>query len=422
VHLLGSTGAGKTTALLNLAMADIEGGRGVAIIDPKGDLIRSIVERIPRAEWDRVVLIDPTSREQPVGLNAIACDAPDRRELVADQIVAIFKKLYQRSWGPRSDDVFRCSVLTLLHRPGSTICELPLMLLRPERFSELIESLGDPVVLGPFWQEYQAYSDGERLQRVGPVLNKLRAVLLRPTIRNIFGQSTSTVDLAECMDEGRIVLVSLSKGLLGEETSRLIGALLIARFWQAALARADRPEASRRDFVLYLDEFQNYVHLPNAFDEVLAEARGYHLGLVLANQHLGQLTTPTRDAIAANARTRLVFQCGQDDARTLAREFEPTLGERDLRDLARFEVAVRLCTDGRTGQPFRGRTRPEAPSLGEDHGAELRQHALARFGKDRAEVERELEQRLAALRAPEPDPTTVGGRRSDRRPLGRARS
>jgi hypothetical protein len=214
------------------------------------------------------------------------------------------------------------------------------------------------------------------------------------------------------MDAGRIVLVSLSKGLLGEETSRLIGALLIARFWQAALARADRPESLRPDFVLYLDEFQNYVHLPNAFDEVLAEARGYHLGLVLANQHLGQLTTATRDAIAANARTRVVFQCGQDDARTLAREFEPTLGERDLRDLGRFEVAVRLCSGGRTGEPFRGVTRPEGPSLGPDHAAALRAYALARFGTDRAAVERELEQRLAALRGPEPDPALVaGGRR-----------
>jgi hypothetical protein len=141
---------------------------------------------------------------------------------------------------------------------------------------------------------------------------------------------------------------------------------------------------------------------------------------VLANQHLGQLTTPTRDAITANARTRVVFQCGQDDARTLAREFEPTLGERDLRDLARFEVAVRLGTDGRTGQPFRGFTRPEAPSLGAAHGAALRQHALARFGKDRAVVERELEQRLAALRGPEPDPADVARGRRKGPPLGPA--
>src|SRR4029077_16286360 len=192
MHLLGSTGGGKTTLQEKLALAGIAAGRGVAILDPKGDFIRSIAERIPREAWDRVVLIDPASREQSVGLNAIACDSPDRRELVADQIVTIFRKLYEQAWGPRTDDVFRCSVLTLLHRPGSTICELPLLLLHPERFTQLIESLGDPVLLDPFWQEYLAYSEGERLQRVGPVLNKLRAVLLPPTIRNIFGQSTST--------------------------------------------------------------------------------------------------------------------------------------------------------------------------------------------------------------------------------------
>jgi hypothetical protein len=420
IHLLGSTGGGKTTLIENLALDDIVNGRGVAVIDPKGDLIQAILERIPLSEWDRVVLIDPAARERSVGLNAIACLDPERRELVVDRMITIFKKLYEQSWGARTDDVFRCSLLTLLHRPDSTICELPLLLLHPERFAELIDGLGDPVMLDPFWREYRAYSAGERLQRVGPVLNKLRAVLLRPTIRNIFGQSSSTIDLAQCMDAGRIVLVSLAKGLLGEETSRLIGAFLIARFWQATLARAAQPEEERRDFVLYLDEFQNYLHLPNALDEVLAEARGYHLGLVLANQHLGQLTTAARDAIAANARTRVVFQCGQDDARTLAREFEPTLGERDLRDLARFQVAVRLCTNGRTGQPFTGFTRPERPSLGPAYAAALRRHALTRFGKDRADVERAIEQRLASLRDAEPDPADIARGRPKGPPLGPA--
>jgi hypothetical protein len=409
MHVLGSTGVGKTTLLLNLAQDDIVSGRGVGIIDPKGDLIRSMLERIARKHWERVVLIDPAQRDQPVGLNVIACGDSEQRELVCDQIVTIFRKTYEQSWGARTDHVLRGAVLTLLHRPGSTICELPVLLLHPERFRELIDGLGDPVGLGSFWHEYRALSDAQRLQWIGPVLNKLSAVLLRPTIRNIFGQSQSTVDLAQCMDEGRIVLMSLAKGPLGEETSRLLGAFLIARLWQAALGRADRPEAQRRDFVLYLDEFQNYLHLPNSFAEVLAEARGYHLGLVLANQHLGQLTSATREAIAANARSRVVFQCGQDDARALAKEFEPSFGERELRDLGRFEVAVRLCQDGRTGRPIRGLTRPESPSLGEAQSAALQRYVLGRIGRKRTDVEREIEQRIGVPREPEPDPADVLG-------------
>ena len=195
------------------------------------------------------------------------------------------------------------------------------------------------------------------------------------------------------MDSGGILLVSLAKGLLGEETSRLLGAFLVARIWQAAMARAARPQV-RSDFCLYLDEFQNYLHLPQSLDEVLVEARGYHLGLVLANQHLGQLASPTREALAANARTRVVFQCGQDDARYLAREFSPWLGDLQLRNLQPYQVAVRQFRDGRTERPFTGVTRPEPPSLGADHGRGLIEVALARCGRPRAEVESEIEERL----------------------------
>jgi hypothetical protein len=376
-----------------------------------------LLERIPRPHWDRVLLIDPSLREQPVGLNVLECDDPELHEVACDQLVTIFRKAYERFWGPRTDDILRAAVLTLLLRPGSSLCEVPLLLLQPEARKVFTSDLRDPIGLGPFWSEYEQMADGQRLQMVGPVLNKLRSVLLRRTVRNIMGQPRSTIDLASCMDHGGILLVSLAKGLLGEETSRLLGAFLVARIWQTAMARAARPQSLRSDFSLYLDEFQNYLHLPQSLEDVLVEARGYRLGLVLANQHLGQLASPTREALAANARTRVVFQCGQEDARYLAREFSPWLGDLQLRNLQPHQVAVRQFRDGRTERPFTGVTRPEPSSLGAAHAAALTAAALARCGRPRADVESEIEQRLRTYDSEAADRNkvaTAGGRLRNR--------
>jgi hypothetical protein len=421
IHVLGPTGVGKSTLLLNLALDDIEAGRGIAVVDPKGDLVSALLERIPRRHWDRVLLIDPSLREQPVGLNVLECDDPELHEVACDQLVTIFRKAYERFWGPRTDDILRAAVLTLLLRPGSSLCEVPLLLLQPEARKVFTSDLRDPIGLGPFWNEYEQMADGQRLQMVGPVLNKLRSVLLRRTVRNIMGQPRSTIDLAACMEQGGILLVSLAKGLLGEETSRLLGAFLVARIWQTAMARAARPQSSRSDFSLYLDEFQNYLHLPQSLEDVLVEARGYRLGLVLANQHLGQLASATREALAANARTRVVFQCGQEDARYLAREFSPWLGDLQLLNLQPHQVAVRQFRDGRTERPFTGITRPEPPSLGAAHAVALTASALARSGRPRADVESEIEQRLMAYDSEAADRKQVASASDEGRSRGRSR-
>ena len=394
IHVLGPTGSGKSTLLLNLALDDIRAGRGVGVIDPKGDLIRALLERIPRAEAERVVLIDPTFRDQPVGLNILDCADPDERELVCDGIVTIFKKTYERFWGPRTDDILRAAILTLLRKPGATLCEVPLLLLNATVRQKLTAKLDDPVGLKPFWDEYERMAEGQRLQLIGPLLNKLRTFLLRATMRNILGQSTSTVRIPEVLDGNTILLVSLAKGLLGEETSRLLGSFIVARLWQVAMHRADHPESSRRDFSLYLDEFQNYLYLPQTLDEVLAEARGYRLSLTLANQHLAQLAPATREALSANARTRVVFQCGQDDAHYLAREFEPALSRQNLQSLGRYQVALRLCVDGHTVPPFTGVTAGPPPSLGEDHAAQVAAASLRRYGRPRDQVAASIERRF----------------------------
>jgi hypothetical protein len=402
--LTASTGAGKSTALANGVLDVIASGHGCCAIDPKGDLIRVLLERIPRSEWDRVILIDPARRNRPVGINVLQSADPEQHELVSEQVVTIFRRLFDQYWGPRTDDIMRSVVLTLLHHPPSTLCEVPLLLNKPEARERYIHGLDDPVGLDAFWDEYARWGDAQRVQAVGPVLNKLRSVLLRPTVRNILGQAESTIDIADAMDHGGIVLISLAKGLLGEETSRLLGAILVTLMWQAAMARADRPETERPYFHLYLDEFQNYLHLPHSFDDVLVEARGYRLGLTLAHQHLSQLHRGVRDALSANAHTRVIFQSGPDEARAFAREFEP-LTEHNLRSLQRFQVAVRLCVDGRVQPAFTGTTRPLPESLGASHGFELADYSLARHGRDRYEVEQEIRDRFTTEGlTPETDP------------------
>ena len=395
IHVLGPTGVGKSTLLLNLALQDIDrGGIGVGVIDPKGDLIRDLLERIPPQHADRIVLIDPSIRERPVGLNVLECDDPAQRELVTDGVVTIFRKSFERFWGPRTDDVLRASLLTLLRPPETTITEVPSLLLDRRVRSRLTKNLGDPVGLKPFWHEYDAQSDGQRLQMVGPVLNKLRTFLLRPTVRNVLGQSRSTIDLKEVIDRQGILLINLAKGELGDETSRLLGAFIMSRIWQAATARSSRPERWRPDFNLYLDEFHDYLYLPQSIDEILAQARGYRLCLTLANQHYAQLHESTRQALTANARTRIVFQLGPDDARIAARDFEPMTAHQ-LQSLARFQMAVRLNVSGHTSPAFTGVALPMPRGLGEGHAAELKFKSVQRYGRPVAEVEAEIVERLS---------------------------
>lgn len=391
--ITGPTGSGKSALLLNLALQDVDEKIGVGAIDPKGDLISDLCERIPATECDRVVLIDPAYRDMPVGINVLECPDPAQREVVCDALIAIFRKTYQQFWGPRTEDVLRTSVLTLMRVPGLTICEVPFLLLDDDFRAAVTKDLDDPVGLRPFWDEYAQLSQSQRLQMVGPVLNKLRAYLLRPTVRNILGQSRSTVDFANVINNRGILLVSLAKGLLGEDISRLLGAFIVARIWSAALGRIAVPVHQRPDFNLYLDEFQTYLHLPQSLDDVLAEARAYRLNLTMANQHFGQLRDSTRESIDANARSRVTFQCGPEDARYLAREFAPVT-EQQLQNLGRFQVAVRLCVAGHTEPVFTGLTLEPRPTLGALHAERIVQRSLEHYGRPRTEVEGEMVARL----------------------------
>jgi Type IV secretion-system coupling protein DNA-binding domain/TraM recognition site of TraD and TraG len=413
LHVVGATGAGKSTLIARLVLDDAHAGRGAIVIDPKGDLVDAILERLTDPLPEPLVVIDPERQQRPVGLNVL--HAADRA-LAAEHLVGTFRRIFEQFWGPRTDDILRACVLTLARDPRLTLAEIPTCLTNPAWRSPLTDGLRreDPVLAG-FWRWYDAQSEAAQVQAIGPLLNKLRAFLLRKPVRAIVGQEQTTFPLGRVLDHGGLLLARLPKGTLGEETSRLLGALLVARVWQEALGRSRIPEHARRDAALYVDELHNYLALPHSFEDLLAEARGYRLSLCLAHQHLGQLPRSMADALSANARTKLIFTCSPEDARALERHVAPELSAHDLANLARYQAVCRPLADGQDAPAFTLQT-AALPAGDELEGERLRTAAEQRFGRDAAHVERRLRARqLRVLRGGRP-PDQRADRSADRSP------
>lgn len=387
LHVVGPTGVGKSTLLANLILQDIADGRGVVVIDPKGDLVADVADRIPAGQADRVVLLDPTDEGRPIGLNLLA-GAHEAPELVTDQVIAIFHQMYAAFWGPRTQDVLHAGLLTLSAEPGLTLCELPVLLTNDAFRRRLVSRIDDAIALGPFWNWYDQLKSGERAQAIGPVQNKLRPLLLRRRVRNIIGQAQPTFTMTEVLAEPKVLLVSLAKGLLGPEAASLIGSLVVAQLWQAVQARAGMPAAQRRPAFVYADEFQEYTALPTDIADVLAQARGFGVGMVLAHQHLGQVPAQVRAAVMANARSRVVFQAAADDAGVLSRQLSGGLTPNDLQDLGAFEIYASLYAGGRVRSPISARTYPMPEPLRTSE--RVRDASRSRYGRDRAAVEAEI--------------------------------
>jgi hypothetical protein len=404
LHVVGATGTGKSTLLTNLILADATAGRGVAVLDPKGDLITDLLARLPADVGDRLVVIDPVETEAPPSWNVLDTHGRDP-DLVVDQIVGVFARLYAAYWGPRTDDVFRSACLTLIGDGDVpvTLADIPRLLSDPVYRASRIRGLSDPAGLGGFWTWYNQLSDTGRSQVVGPVMNKLRAVLSRRFAADLFGSAASTFTLGDILDGG-ILLARLPKGLLGDDTTRLVGSLLLSGLWQAATARADTPEEHRLDATIYVDECHNFLHLPGSLDDVLAEARGYHLSLTLAHQHLGQLPRDIADAVHANARNKAFFTLSPDDARVLARHVGPYLTAEDLTRLDRYQLACRLVSHGRDTHGFTVATRPATAAKAERTGV-LREVARDR---GRGPAERRGTSMSRALATPDETKTGLG--------------
>ena len=313
IQVLGPTGTGKSTLLLNIALAEVRAGRGLTVIDPgRGDLVRNLLDRLPASVGNRLVLIDPDEHDAPPALNLF--DLAADPEAVADQLVGVMAKVWARYWGPRTDDLARHAVLTLAHVRGATLADLPVLLADTayrRRVMAQVQRRAGPLGsagLVAFWAWYDQLTPAQASVQVGPLLSKLRAVLSRRFAADLFGTAASTFRLPDILNGG-VLLVRLPKGVLGEDTVRLTGSLLLAALLHAAAARADQPEPDRLDATLIADECHNLLHLPIGLDDALAEARGLHLSLVLAHQHLDQLGDSMAAAIDANARNKVLFPC-----------------------------------------------------------------------------------------------------------------
>lgn len=358
-YIIGKTGTGKTTLIANMAINDIRNGEGMAVIDPHGDLCNIILDYIPKKRINDVAYLDPSDIDYPFHLNPLELpkDATQAQaELVASGIVSIFYKLYHYSWGPRMEYILRNTLLTLTTVPNSTLVDVPRLLSDREFRGKIIDKMDDQV-LRTFWtHEYDQMSDKLRVEAIAPIQNKIGQFVQSPMIRNIIGSPHSTVDLAKMMDEGKIVIVNLSQGKLGEDNAALLGAMFITKMQLAAMHRVYQKEEDRRDFYLYVDEFQNFA--TKSFLKILSEARKYRLNLTLANQYIGQIDDEVKKAIFGNVGTLITFLVGAEDARSLSFEFGNEYKPEDFVSLGNYQILLKMAIDGRTSMPFYATTLP----------------------------------------------------------------
>lgn len=404
-HVLGPTGVGKSTLLAHVALDTIEAGHGLVVIEPKGDLVADILARIPAKRARDVVVLDPTDREAPVGLNPLSGGAP---ELVSDQLMAVLRGLYGDALGPRSADVIHAALLTLARTDDATLVALPTLLTDSAMRRRLTAPVRDDLALGPFWAWYEGISDDARAHVIAPVMNKLRPFILRENVRRVLGQARPRFDVNDVFTNRKILLVPLDKGALSGAAG-LIGSLVVARLWQAAQARNRIAPERRAPVTMIVDEFQDYLHLPTDLADVLAQARGLGLGLVLAHQHLAQLTPAIRAAVLANARSRVVFRLSADDATTIARTTD-LLDANDFQSLPRYEAYASLVADSET-QPYCSIATKPLPKPS-NRSSSIRSGSRDRYGVAATEIDEQLRQ----LMSPNPPETggTVGSKR--RRP------
>jgi hypothetical protein len=384
LYIVGQTGTGKSTLLLNLIAQDLAAGEGVALLDPHGDLAEAVLNHVPRARTNDLVYINPTDIERPIGFNPLSRVPHDLKPIVADGVVSAFRHVWPESWGPRLDYILTNAVRALLDVPGATLLMLPRLLIdEPFRVQLVEHHVGDPVVRSFWLNEYAGYGDGFRTEAIAPIQNKIGKALMEPRLRNMLAQPKSTITLRRLMDEGAVIICNISKGGLGESTAHLLGALLTTAIAQAALSRADTPAAERRTFHLYADEFQSFA--TESFALILSEARKYALTLTIGHQYLDQLPDRLRDAVFGNAGSIIACRSGAIDAPILAEQIGLG-GAGALLDLPNFAAWARLLHGGVPTSPIRFNLY-DAPQPRRPDAHRLIETSRMRFGRPRAEVE-----------------------------------
>jgi hypothetical protein len=417
LYLIGQTGTGKTTLFLNMIVQDIQQGRGVGVVDPHGDLIEDILPHIPPERTKDVILFDPRDTDRPPAFNILEVHEEGQKDLVVNEVVQILQKLAARlnpeSIGPMFEHYLRNALLALVEDPEATLIDVPRMFVDAE-FRNVILSKNTNPTVRQFWEQEFAQSQRGQLSAdmLSYVISKLGRFISNRTVRNLIGQAKSAFDMRRVMDEQKILLCNLSKGSLGDINSDLLGFVLVSKIQIAALGRSNIPEAERRDFYLYLDEFQNFT--TDSIAVILSEARKYHLNLNLTHQFVQQLPDSIREAVFGNVGTIISYRVGVDDAEFLAKQFEPVFHEYDLLNLERFTACIRLLSQGTPQRAFSLKIMPPPVGSNPQQREAVRAWSRQQYGRAKAEVEEEILARFeVGRRAATTPPSTTSGYMSE---------
>ena len=390
MYVIGKTGQGKSVLLENMIADDIRDGRGVGIIDPHGELAEKILELVPEERLDDVVYFNPADTDYPIGFNPLEKVGDEHIHRVASGVMAAFKKVWANVWSDRMEYILNNTLLALLEYPGATLLDVMRMLTDPKYRKKVIDELTDPVVKNFWTKEFNTWSERYAVEANAAVLNKIGQLVANPLVRHIIGQPTSTLNVRQIMDDKKIFIMNLSKAAMGEDNSALMGALLITKIQMAAMSRADISAEERKNFFLYIDEFQNFS--TDSFADILSEARKYGLSLTLAHQYINQLTDPSnksqkvRDAIFGNVGTMICFRVGAEDAEFLEKEMEPEFDANDLVNIPQYNIYIKLMIDGVASQPFSASTLPPI-DVDKDLTEVIIENSRARYGVPVGEVE-----------------------------------
>jgi len=395
-YVIGKTGTGKSALLHNMIIQDIANGEGVCVVDPHGELVEEIITKIPKERIDDVIYFNPADTEYHVGFNILELPDPKYKHLVASGLMGIFTKIWANVWSARMEYILNNAILALLDTPGSTLLGVTRILVDKEYRQKVVANVKDPVIKSFWIHEFEEWRDQFRNEAIAPIQNKVGQFLSTALIRNIVGQSKSTIDIFDIMNQGKIFLVNVSKGRIGEDNSALLGAMIITKIQLAAMERV-RITEEERDFYLYVDEFQNFA--TDSFAGILSEARKYRLNLTIAHQYIGQLvtdfsssvSTKVRDAVFGNVGTMIIFRIGAADAEFLETEFTPELTQQDLVNLPNYHVYLKLMVNGVTCRPFSALTLPpfnvNASFVTQE---EIIKNSRKRYGRPQQVVEDEI--------------------------------
>ncbi|MCD6528283.1 type IV secretion system DNA-binding domain-containing protein [bacterium] len=405
MYIIGKTGMGKTALLENMAIQDIQRGKGICFIDPHGDAGEKLLDFVPSHRIEDVVYFNPADLDFPIAFNIMEKVDLEHRHLVASELMGVFKKIWPDVWSARMEYILYNCILALLEYPNSTLLGINRMLADPEYRKKVVDKITDPVIKSFWTQEFARYTQRYEIEAAAAIQNKIGQFISAPLIRNIIGQVNSSIDMREIIDEGKILILNLSKGRIGEDSSRLLGALLITKLQLAAMSRANIPESERRDFFLYVDEFQNFA--TESFANILSEARKYRLSLILTHQYIAQMDEKVRDAVFGNVGTIISFRVGAEDAKFLEKEFSPEFSARDLVNLPKYNIYLKLTVDGVPSRPFSAITLPPFEKPKSSNKEKIIKFSREKYGTPRHIVEEKISrwaEILESTKVPETPP------------------